>query len=299
MTIQWPDALKLGAVTVLTGTDGGSYPHGNSVLVQGRTRSLLIDPSLSVFESGGVPLPVQDILLTHVHEDHVAGLSRFPDTPVHAHEADVRGLHSIDEMLKIYGLPEDGEQAFRRVLEETFHVSPRPDARAFTDGARFELGDVCVEVRHAPGHTRGHCVFVVPEASAVILGDIDLSGFGPYYGDAWSDLGDFEATLQRCRELPGEHFVTFHHKGTISGRQDFLERLEAFTAVIGRRETALLDFLQEARSLEEIVAHRFVYRPHVTNPVVPHVERRSAEQHLARLQAQGRIQEIEPGRWLA
>ena len=46
MTIQWPDALKLGAVTVLTGTDGGSYPHGNSVLVQGRTRSLLIDPSL-------------------------------------------------------------------------------------------------------------------------------------------------------------------------------------------------------------------------------------------------------------
>jgi hypothetical protein len=51
--------------------------------------------------------------------------------------------------------------------------------------------------------------------------------------------------------------------------------------------------------LEEIVAHRFVYRPHVTNPVVPHVERRSAEQHLARLQSRGRIQEVEPGRWLA
>ena len=298
MSVDWPNALDLGAVTVLTGSHDGAYPHGNSVLVRGRTRSLLIDPSLSVFEAGGVPAAVQDVLLTHVHEDHVAGLSRFPDIPVHAHQADALGLHSIDEMMKISGLPEDGERAFRRVVEETFHFRPRPDARSFADGACFELGGVCVEVRHAPGHTRGHCVFVVPEASTVVLGDIDLSGFGPYYGDAWSDLGDFEATLQHCRELPGEHFVTFHHKGTISGREDFLERLEAFAAVIGRREAALLDFLQEARSLEEIVAHRFVYRPHVTNPVVPHVERRSAEQHLARLHSQGRIQEVEPGRWL-
>jgi len=299
MAFDWPAALELGPVSVLTGAGKGTYPDGNSVLVRGRTRSLLIDPSLSVFEAGEPPLPVDDVLLTHVHEDHVAGLARFPDTPVHAHEADVRGLHGIDDMLKIYGLPEDAEKLFRKVLEERFHVVPRPDARSFSDGARFELGGVGVEVIHAPGHTRGHCIFAIPEASAVVLGDIDLSGFGPYYGDAWSDLRDFEATLERCRKLPGEHFITFHHKGVISGRAAFLEHLEAFAAVIGRREAALLDFLREPRTLAEIVAHRFVYRPHVTNPLVSHVERRSAQLHLARLHEEGRIRELEPGRWRA
>ena len=32
------------------------------------------------------------------------------------------------------------------------------------------------------------------------LSDIDLTGFGPYYGDVWSDLEDFEASLRRVRE---------------------------------------------------------------------------------------------------
>ena len=34
------------------------------------------------------------------------------------------------------------------------------------------------------------------------LGDIDLSSFGPYYGDAWSDLEDFERSLARVRDMP-------------------------------------------------------------------------------------------------
>jgi len=299
MALEWPDLVDLGPVQVLTGARQGTYPDGNSVLVRGRTRNVLIDPSLSVFGAARDALAVDDVLLTHVHEDHVAGLARFPDTPVHAHEADVQGLYSIECMLEIYGLPESAENDFREVLEQRFHVVPRPDALGFEDGARFELGGVDVEVIHAPGHTRGHSIFAIPEASAVVLGDIDLSGFGPYYGDAWSDLRDFEATLDRCRKLRGEHFITFHHKGVISGRADFLARLEAFASVVDRREAALLDFLREPRTLAELVDHRFVYRPHVTNPVVPHVERRSAELHLARLAEEERIEEVETGRWQA
>ena len=30
--LDWPDALTLGAATVLTGVDRGKYPHGNSLL---------------------------------------------------------------------------------------------------------------------------------------------------------------------------------------------------------------------------------------------------------------------------
>ena len=37
---------KLGAVTVLFGQDGGKYPDGNALLVEGSEETVLIDPAL-------------------------------------------------------------------------------------------------------------------------------------------------------------------------------------------------------------------------------------------------------------
>ena len=43
----------------------------------------------------------------------------------------------------------------------------------------------------------------------------------------------------------------------------------------------MLEFLAEPRSLDEMAAHRFIYRPHVELSFVDTVERRSAELHVA------------------
>src|SRR5262249_16886040 len=131
------------------------------------------------------------------------------------------------------------------------------------------------------------------------LGDIDLSSFGPYYGDAWSSLEDFERTLAMVRGLAARRYVTFHHVGVLEDRDEFVARLERFRAVIVRREAALLGYLTEPRSLAEIVAHRFVYRPHDAVAYADAVERRSMSQHLARLVESGRVEQPEPGRFLA
>ena len=88
-----------------------------------------------------------------------------------------------------------------------------------------------------------------------------LTGFGPYYGDAWSDLEQFEASIALARDEVAEHYVTFHHKGVIEGREQFVELIDGFAEVIPRRHAAMLEFLTEPRTVEEMVAHRFVYRP--------------------------------------
>ena len=64
---------------------------------------------------------------------------------------------------------------------------------------------------HLPGHTRGHSGFRMD--GVFFLSDIDLTGFGPYYGDVWSDLEDFEASLAKVRDEEADFYVTFHHKG--------------------------------------------------------------------------------------
>ena len=290
---------QLGHVTVLFGARGGKYPHGNSLLVRGSAETLIIDPSLSVIPRRHRLPRIDRVVNSHCHEVHIAGNPLFPDVPWHLHELDLPGIHSIDNMMAIYGYTEPIGNAFRQIVEREFHFIPRPDAVAFRDGDVFDLGGTRVRVIHAPGHTRGHCLFHIEPDDVVYLGDVDLTSFGPYYGDAWSSLEDFERTLQQVRQIEARYYATFHHIGVLEGRTAFLERLDRFAAVIQSREQRLLDFLVEPRTLDDIVAHRFVYRPQDDVPFAAAVERRSMSQHIERLLRAGRVGEVEPGRYRA
>jgi len=163
----------------------------------------------------------------------------------------------------------------------------------------FDLGGVQIRTIHAPGHTRGHSLFHVQPDDVLYLGDVDLSSFGPYYGDAWSSLEDFERSLTMARDIGARCYATFHHVGILEDRDAFVERLDRFAAVIGRREAALLGFLAEPHTMAEIVAHRFVYRPQDSVAYADAVERRSMGQHIARLVVAGRVEELEPERYVA
>ncbi|MEQ9161553.1 MAG: hypothetical protein RLN74_02530, partial [Ilumatobacter fluminis] len=127
----------------------------------------------------------------------------------------------------------------------------------------------------------------------------DLTGFGPYYGDVWSDLDQFDESLAAVRDEDAEYYVTFHHKGVIEGRERFLELLDTFHAVIPRRHEAMLEFLREPRTLDDMVAHRFVYRPHVDHTFADSVERRCASLHVQRMLERGEATEIAPGTYRA
>lgn len=287
-----------GRVTVLVGEKTGKYPDGNSLLIRGRDATALVDPSLSVgrraAELGAVDLVVQ----SHVHEDHVAGLHRFPDARVVAHRADLPGIQHIDGLLAIYGYASTALlDDMRRWVTEQFHYAARPDAEAYDDGAVFDLGDSRLRAIHLPGHTRGHCALLVEPEGVLFLGDIDLTGFGPYYGDAWSNLADFEISLARVRDIEARVWVSFHHAGVIEERELFLAKLERFAGRIGEREAALLEYLGEARTLDELVRHRFLYPPHAQLSFIDAAERRTIEQHLQRLAAQGRVGEVAADRW--
>ncbi len=290
------DRRLSGAVTVLTGVDNGRYPHGNSMLVAGSSGTVLIDPSLSVHQRGGAPVSVDRVLVSHAHEDHLAGLSLFPQASVHAHDDDLLGITSMGGFMTVYGMKPELATEWSRTVVEEFFYEPRPDAIGFGDGDVFHLGSGrTVTAIHLSGHTRGHCGFLVEPDGAMFVGDIDLTAFGPYYGDHWSDLESFERAMARAREIDARFYITFHQKGVVEGRAMFVEMLDAYASVITRRERALVEFLTEPRSMADIVARRFVYRPGAAAMFIDHVEERSAALHLERLLARGDVTAPEPG----
>jgi glyoxylase-like metal-dependent hydrolase (beta-lactamase superfamily II) len=286
------EAVDHGAVAVLRATNGGAYPYGNSLVVRGSGGSLLVDPSLALGDPADLP-PVDQVVVSHAHEDHVVGLGGI-DRPVHVHDADVAAVRSTEALLAGYGLPPEAARDFERSLATEFRVAARPDAVGVADGHVFDLGDRRATVVHLPGHTAGHCGLLVEPDGFFYVADIDLTSFGPYYGDVGSDLEQFERSLAACAAVDARWFGTFHQKGVIEGAGEFRSRLRAYRGVIERRDAVLVGFLAEPRSVAEVVAHRLVYRPHVQAAYVEAVEARTAELHIARLVRAGTVVEVEP-----
>ncbi|MCE9622415.1 MAG: MBL fold metallo-hydrolase [Actinomycetia bacterium] len=288
-----PDTRQLGpCVTVLFGKDQGKYPDGNSVLVRGSSGSLLIDPSQTV-HAASPALHVDQVLLTHAHEDHAAGLSAVQSSAISVHQRDLAALQSVAGLMALYGLPSDRIPAMTDFVTERFHYLGWPNATGFEDGATWDLGGAVVRAIAAPGHTGGHCLLSIEQANGptvVVTGDIDLSSFGPYYGDAGSSLEEFEATLRMLPTVAADHYVTFHHKGVVDDHDEFVAAVAAFSEAIARREAALLGLLEPPRTLEQLVEIGIVYRPGTRPPLFgDSVEKRSIQQHLDRLLADDAI----------
>ena len=228
----------------------------------------------------------------------MAGLHRVPNAAVQVHAADLAAAQSWDGLSRHYGYTPEVLGPLRAKIEEEFHYRPRPDATGYAAGHAWDLGGgVTVRAHHLPGHTAGHCVLVVENEGLAFLGDIDLSGFGPYYGDASSSLADFRRSLAAVARLDARVWVTSHHRAVVTDRAQFDDWLAAYTAKLDERSERLLAMLATGpQSLEALVRQRLLYPPEHDALWVDYAERRTIAQHLDELQAQGRVRALDDGR---
>lgn len=293
------DVLNFGSVAVHLGEKSGKYPDGNQVLVRGGELRVAFDTPQVANRIGAAFDAVDLVILGHVHEDHMAGLHRVPRAPVQVHEADLAAAQSWAGLSAHYGYPAEVLGPMRARIEEQFHYRPRPDATAYRDGACWDLGGgVTVRAHHLPGHTAGHCALVVENEGLAFIGDIDLSSFGPYYGDATSNLADFRRTLAAVAAIDARTWVTSHHRAVVTDRARFLEALAAFAAKIDERRDRLLAMLAERpQTLDELIRRRLVYKPDQDAAWVDFAERRSIGMHLDELIADGAVHALDDGRF--
>ena len=286
-----------GRVAVIFGEKNGKYPNANQVLVHGSDSRAALDAPLVANVIGPEFDDADLVVMGHIHEDHMAGLHRLPDVPVYVHDADLVAARSWDGMVAAFGVTDAARipEMLAR-FERDFFYAPRPDAQGYAEGASWELGGGRVRAFHMPGHTAGHCVLLVEPEGVAFIGDIDLTGFGPYYGDASSSLAGFRQSLKRLPEIPARVWVTAHHRGVYTDRVHFMQDLAAYSAKLDARDARLLAMLGEApKTLAQLAAQRLLYPAHYDSPWVEAAETRTIAQHLDELVAGGRVQVDEAG----
>ena len=274
------EVVRLGPHTVqLRPENGGKYPYGNPLVVQGAERTAMLDACLHA-----APVDVDLLLISHYHEDHTVAAGRCAGE-VWVHERDAEAVRSETEFAQAMAVPASQMDRMR----EEFRWSPVPSAQAFVDGHVFDLGGgVRITALHLPGHTPGHSGFFIEPDGVVFLGDVDLSSFGPLYSDAESRIADFRATLDRCAQIEASVYAAAHHKGPYWGRDEYLAALRVYADVLDERERKVLDLVRAgATTAEEMVGRGVVYRPGRRPAFADQVEVSTCGKHLVDLVERG------------
>lgn len=286
-----PTTHTFGRVQFLPGPDRGKYPHCHGLYLAGRDRRVLVDPASdrSALEALRDGPGVDEVWLSHYHEDHFAHLDLFEGLPLCIAAADAPALASLEAFFEAYGLDEPAlQEAWTPLLEAMFHFRPRVPTGDLVDGGLEDLGGLTVEILATPGHTAGHVALRVPEEGLLFLGDYDLTAFGPWYGDAVSSLEDTVASVARLGRVSARRWIAAHEQGVFLEAPPVL--WDAYLAVIDRREADLRKALRRPRTLPELVEERIVYRK-AREPRLFYdwAEAAILRKHLARAEAEGDV----------
>ena len=209
---------------------------------------------------------VSEIVLTHVHPDHVAG------------------VNALNEHLEAKLGTRVPVAAHRQTAESLKHQFPVDRFIEDDDVISLE-GESSIKLRalHTPGHARGHLCFHDEENGVLISGD-NVVGFGSVLIDPDDgNMSEYLDSLRRMRALPNVTVLLPGHGPAVANPY---EKLDQYIAHRLEREANILDAVREGASTPaEIVAR--VYTD--VSPKAHAMAERAVLAHLEKLVADGLV----------
>lgn len=247
--------------------------HTNCYLIYSSREILVIDPG-SPYDDEQQALAaavddlvregrsVREIILTHMHPDHVGGVK------------------ALREHL--------GGQV--KVAAHRFTAEPLGDTvcvdRLMEDGDIIELSGsprIALRAMHTSGHARGHLCFYEERTGTLISGD-NIVGLGSVLIDPpEGNMRDYLASLRRMRALPNLSVIFGGHGPAIANPYT---KLDEYISHRLERERKILEAVWEgAKTAEDIVTR--VYTD--VSPEAHPMAERSVLAHLEKLEADGHV----------
>jgi len=302
-TVMDIDKLRLSGIKVTTITDTihviqgnnrSRSPFSNAILILDKTHAL-IDPGCGteITQKIARTIGIDIVITSHSHPDHTAGVHLIqeisnPHVAVpqeHAqsiYSADSLALRFVDkdmvQLWKDYYLPITGFRDFTPTM-------------CFAHGHEFSFGENRFIALHTPGHLEDHYCLFEPDQKIVAGFDIDLSPFGPWYGNPESDIDQFKESIDLVSRLDAEIYITSHSKPVKDAY--ISKRMDTYTKAFHERDDTILRAMSMNNwsDLEDIVMQSPIYQVDHSRPdrLLIYGETQMVLKHIQGLAEKGRI----------
>lgn len=267
------------------------YGIANSILLVGEGGAIVVD-TMETAESarevlaafrGVTDLPIQAIIYTHSHPDHVGGAGVFAegrdDVPVYAQrEVEANMLATAVELqraitqrsMRMYGAtltPEErvnlGIGAFL-AMDEHGTVDTLPPTRTFDDRLEDTVAGIRFELVHAPGETTDQLFVWLPDRKILLPGDNLYRAFPNLYtirGTPYRDPRAWAASIDAMRARRPEILVPSHTRPIVGADA-------AYRTLTDYRDAIRFVYDQTVRLVNrglgpDEIAHRLRLPPHL------------------------------------
>ena len=249
----------------------------NVYVVKGGDRTVVFDTGFNAEESKmdllngleALDLKIEDVevVLTHLHSDHVGLVNLFADVGCKVYAGKVDGQlinqmvtneywDNLEAMIPLYGMEEDEimtdeNPGYKHRLTKTI------DYNELKIGDFFEVGDYCFEILDLSGHTPGHLGFYDKEAQIILSADTILDPITPnitFWGFEYPDiLNTYVETLYRLQKLKIDQALATHRKIITN----HVERIDELVLHHDERLQEILDAMnnEEDYTVREISAN--------------------------------------------
>ncbi len=277
-------------VHLIRGANDARFPEANTLLIDDEILTL-VDAGSSpdqVFSTlrdlGHKPEDLDRVVLTHFHADHkgyAAYFRRISNCEVLCHPLAKDGVERFKVMLKFIGI--DNPEAKRDWLNLLQARLPHVQNEYIVDGTfrddkPIDCGEVQLIPLHSPGHTHDHTCFGINGLEKILLVDIDLTEFGPWYGNAVSNLGDFKRTIQQIIDLQPKMGISSHLLNPVT--KGLEEQLRWYMTFFQKRDKDILQHIAAGKDTVKELAQIPIIYPRIPHPAYLVFEELMLDKHI-------------------
>jgi glyoxylase-like metal-dependent hydrolase (beta-lactamase superfamily II) len=285
-----PDTIALTEnLLLIRGKNRGRFPMCHVFLVQDRV-SALIDTGcgLDLLEHVKDSYSIDLVINSHAHPDHISGNWLFPGIPLYVPQVGADSHGRLGPLAQRFFGSGPLSDHWQQWIHEVTGFRDREPTHYFEHGHVFDFGQLQLHALHTPGHTCDHFCLFEPERRLLLSFDVDLTPFGPWYGNLESSLSQFRQSLEEIRALD-PLIVASSHADVVS--EAVSESLDSFAQVLDRRTDSIKALLSNRPTRADLLRAAPIYRHYPFKPeLLQFFEARMIDLHLEELIAQGIVQ---------
>lgn len=232
-----PAEIAPGVRRIVASNGGPLTFHGTNTYLVGTSSIAVIDPGpedeahLAAILRAAGKNPINYILVTHRHRDHVDGTAALQKA-TDAITVAFAGTRNLG-----------GAAGTKPTGAEFVDLKFVPD-RVLKDGDMIEGPDWCLEAIHTPGHAPDHVCFLLEQQNILFSGDHVMAWNTSVIAPPEGNMADYLASLERLLSCSADVFLPGH-----GGRIERPKRtVNAYLLHRRWREQAILDAIRRGNS---------------------------------------------------